>query len=228
MPSSLGDNSASRLISHCHNALVLLLDAYALAQEGALSVWDFAVEIHFLEAFGMTPCQLRWLLKQGYLEQGKESTKTNSRSRLFTKVTNLSLPRTACFVLTSPGATYVRGVLRNPSANGSVTPSEKIGVNVKTLRVDIPHWDTTCKRFTWGTELLKEFRKPAPNQSLILDAFEEQRWLARMDDPLPPEPGLDPKTRLRDTIKNLNRNIGRRLLSFHVTDSGSAVCWKKL
>ena len=228
MPSSLGDNSASSLISHCHNALALLLDAYALAQEGALSVWDFAVEIRYLEASGMTPSQLRWLLKQGYLEQGKESTKANSRKRSFTKVTSLSLPRTACFVLTSPGAAFVRGVLRNPSANGVATPNGHFGVSLKALRVDIPHWDATCKRLNWGTELLKEFRKPAPNQTLILDAFEEQRWLARMDDPLPPEPGLDPKRRLGDTIKNLNRNIGRRLLSFHVTDSGCAVCWKKL
>src|SRR5947207_475841 len=33
--------------------------------------------------------------------------------------------------------------------------------------------------------LVKHFRRPAPNQYLILDVFQEENWPERIDDPLP-------------------------------------------
>ena len=50
----------------------------------------------------------------------------------------------------------------------------------------------------------------------------------RIDDPLPPVPEQDPKRRLHDTIKCLNRNHRRKAIRFHGDGTGEGVCWEFL
>jgi hypothetical protein len=59
---------------------------------------------------------------------------------------------------------------------------------------------------SWKGVLVKRFRGPAANQEALVAAFAEEGWPPRIDDPLPPAAEMDPKTRLRDTIKALSRN----------------------
>ena len=54
--------------------------------------------------------------------------------------------------------------------------------------------------------LVKRFKVPAPNQEMILAAFEEESWPVRIDDPLPVHPCLAAKRRLHETITSLNRH----------------------
>ena len=66
------------------------------------------------------------------------------------------------------------------------------------------------------------------DQVLILAAFEEEGWPDRIDDPLPPLRDINPKCRLHDTIKWLNRNQEIRLLQFSGDGKGQGVRWKIL
>ena len=92
-----------------------------------------------------------------------------------------------------------------------------------------PRWDAERRHLWLGEWLLKEFRQPAPNQTTILDVFEEQGWTAHIDDPLPPqeaEEDQDSKRRLHDTIKNLNRSLPPGTIRFRGDGTGQGVIWE--
>lgn len=72
---------------------------------------------------------------------------------------------------------------------------------------------------------MKRFRVPAPNQELILQAFEEDGWPSFIDDPLPPVPDQDCQQRLRATIKSLNRSQSQQLIRFHMNGGGEVIYW---
>jgi hypothetical protein len=74
---------------------------------------------------------------------------------------------------------------------------------------------------------VKQFKVPAPNQEIILAAFEEENWTARIDDPLVPHPAIDSKRRLHDTINSLNRNQKNPLLRFLGDGNGEGICWER-
>jgi hypothetical protein len=77
-----------------------------------------------------------------------------------------------------------------------------------------------------GEKVVKEFKLPASNQATILMTFEEDGWPRRIDDPLPPALNCDPKHRLHDTIKNLNRNQKISLLRFMGDGTGRGILWE--
>ena len=57
-------------------------------------------------------------------------------------------------------------------------------------------------------------------------AFEEEGWPAKIDDPLAPQSQQDPKRRLHDTIKCLNRNQKNELLHFRGDGTGEGILWE--
>src|SRR5687768_7642753 len=89
------------------------------------------------------------------------------------------------------------------------------------FRVDVahtgarPHWDAELRTLFIGDVIVKTFRQPAPIQEMILAAFEEEGWPRHLDDPLPPLPGLNPKDRLHQAIRNLNRAMNEPIIRFH-------------
>jgi hypothetical protein len=91
-----------------------------------------------------------------------------------------------------------------------------------------PYWDHECHRLYVGKKLVKEFKLPSPNQGTVLMAFEEENWPRRIDDPLPPSAEIDAKTRLRSTIKSLNKNQKHRLVRFMGDGTGEGVIWELL
>ena len=72
------------------------------------------------------------------------------------------------------------------------------------------------------------FSRAARNQEIILGAFEEEGWPYRIDDPLPPSGNVEPKRRLHDTIKWLNRDHEAQVLAFIGDGTGEGVRWKSL
>ena len=60
----------------------------------------------------------------------------------------------------------------------------------------------------------------------MLAAFEEEGWPPRIDDPLPPVKGVDPKQRLRDTIRTLNAKQENPLIRFRAAGTGEHVIWE--
>ncbi len=91
-----------------------------------------------------------------------------------------------------------------------------------------PTWDRDRQELKWGPSLVKQFKLPSINQQTILMAFEEEHWPPRIDDPLPPDDDMDPKRRLNDTIKSLNRNQKNRRIRFLGDGSGRGVRWEPI
>jgi hypothetical protein len=90
----------------------------------------------------------------------------------------------------------------------------------------VPHWDSKLRHLRWNGCLIKEFQEPAANQETILAAFEEEGWPPHIDDPLPQSPEIDPKRRLQDAIKRLNRSQVHRLIKFRSDANGSGIGWE--
>ena len=89
-----------------------------------------------------------------------------------------------------------------------------------------PKWDNQRRQLRMGNEIVKEFKLPSPNQETVLMAFEEEGWPPRVDDPLPPLDQLDPRRRLHDTIKALNRKQKQDLIRFRGDGSGEGIRWE--
>jgi hypothetical protein len=90
----------------------------------------------------------------------------------------------------------------------------------------LPHWDGEKRLLLWQERIVKCFRVPAANQELILAALEEEGWPDSIDDPLPVAHAINPKIRLHDTIKGLNRNQTHGLLRFVGDGTGRRVGWR--
>ena len=196
-------------------ALTRLVDAYRYAQQLKRDIWDFALELPALESTGCGRSDLRWLLCKGQALHGVERTATGDSKRKFEIGLNLSIQAESCFVLTAKGYRWaVEELSRTRSLNlrqQADPPS--------------PVWDGENHEFRLGAQLIKRFRLPSPNQERVLMAFQEEGWPSRIDDPLPPRSDIDPKRRLHDTIKSLNRNQKQPLVRFHGDGTGQGVRW---
>jgi hypothetical protein len=202
-------------------ALSLLRDALAAANSLAFAAWEFAIEADQLRAVGLTVTDLRWLLCQGYVEHAQEQTRHGSTRRSFRRLEHLGIPAGCCFVLTAKGCQAVLCQAAEPGSAACLVGS------CPSSLVDLPYWDAKLHQLYWRGCLVKEFRLPAPNQEAILAAFEEERWPARIDDPLPGIVDLDPKVRLHDAIKGLNRCQSQRLLRFRGDGTGKGIVWNR-
>ncbi len=218
-------------------ALAELFKAYCYAEATPYGCWDLAVEIRLLESLGASATDLRWLVCMGYVEQAEETTQTSDPRRTFGTAGNLSFTLNTSFVLTPAGVAYACQVIGSvleadqQALEASCSPScwtehaHQNGqtANGKSLQ---PVWDHQRHELWLGKRMVKRFRWPAANQETILSAFEEESWPARIDDPLPPREEIDPKRRLHDTIKCLNRNQANRLVWFRGDGTGEGVLWQ--
>ncbi len=207
-------------------ALVQLIEAYRYAQDVDRDVWDFAVEMGSLSALGLTRSDLRWLVCKGYVEHAREVTQPGEGGRAFRSTGNLTFRKRSCFVLTQAGA----ALARNVSATAAITPKPRATEASKDAedrpQPPAPNWDPDRHELRLDGKLVKQYRLPSPNQETILMAFQEEGWPAVIDDPLPPQPKQDPKRRLHDTVKSLNRNQKNRLIRFLGNGTGQGVRWE--
>ncbi len=199
-------------------ALVLLREAHEAAQLFRRDAWEFAVEIGQLHAAGLTNTHVRGLMCLGYTLHAVEKPRSRCSRRLFHPPANLSLSDTSCFILTETGLKMAARQLRSTTALSARLhePPRR------------PVWDPLLRQLRWHGHVVKHFRLPAPNQEAILAALEEEGWPPRMDDPLPLSADIDPKVRLHDAIKALNRHQCRRLLSFRGDGTGQGITWHEV
>ncbi len=162
-------------------ALVQLAEAYAYAKERQGKPWLFAVERERLLALGVSTNLLRWLWQKGYVDPANEVTSPRDRTRKFRPCHNLVRPKRTCFILTDAGALFAARVLKQPAGclpNG-VAADEDVGLPAA------PCWDGWRRVLRVGVLLVKDYRLPSPTQEAILEAFQEEGWPRRIDDPLP-------------------------------------------
>ena len=218
------------------HALRLLLEAHECAAEVARHTWDFAVEIRSLRKVGMTNSLLRWLVCKGHLLHADESNPQESQTRAFQVRNELAFSRRTCFVLSEQGLTFVRQALpgdasvtnlieTHPSPNGQKAAT---AAEPEVVEQSLPRWDSDRQELRLGKHLIKRFKLPAPNQEIILAAFEEEGWPVRIDDPIPQRRDQEPKRRLHDTIMALNRHRKKYLIRFTGDGSGQGVRWDRV
>jgi hypothetical protein len=82
---------------------------------------------------------------------------------------------------------------------------------------EVPTWDGTARRLLFRGQVCKQFARPAPNQELILAAFQEESWPDAIDDPLP-------GGKLGQTVESLNERLGH--IKFRLNGAGTGVCWQ--
>jgi len=225
--------------------IALLGHAYTCAQNTGVNLWDFALEIDRLYAAGLTINDLRWLVAKGFVEHGQESSVYGTPHRSFRPGGGFFFEHTTCVVLTPSGAAFADHFLKEPvvspqatqpietaSLGGGKTAAHENGPqaahdpNRSTGAGFRPHWNSTRRELSLNGKVVKRFRVPAPNQELILSAFEEEGWPEHIDDPLPVRGGVDPHTRLHDAVNRLNRHQTNRLLRFHGNGNGNGLFWE--
>ena len=208
-------------------ALALLLEAQDCSQDLGCSSWNFAVEIAVLHHSGATASILRWLVGKGYLAHAREVTAPREAARSFREDAGLRFGRRTCFVLTQAGLRFARQVLAvTPCQTSAAHFAEARTGYAQGNRFAVPSWDAQRRELRLGSAIVKQFRVPAANQQLILQAFQEEGWPVRIDDPLPTYPGRDPKRRLHETITSLNRNQKLRLVHFLGDGTGQGISWE--
>jgi hypothetical protein len=221
-------------------ALGQLRQAYTCAQDAEAELWDFALEIGRLFDAGLTISDLRWLVAKRFVQHGQESSVYGGPHRLFRRGAGFFFENSTCVVLTPSGAAFVDHLLRGPVvsqegiqplADEEAAPPENghLGdhhANGTTHVAVKPSWNPTRRELSLNGTVVKRFRVPAPNQELILSAFEEEGWPDHIDDPLPVSDDIDPPTRLHDAINRLNGCQTPRLLRFSGNGTGDGVRWE--
>ena len=207
-------------------ALGMLLEAVRYAEQTSGDRWEFAVELEQLTSLGLTCNDFRWLVRKGFVEHQREITLENDDGRAFRPTGDLTFSKTTCFVLTDTGVSFAREFFLEGNAevvlDGNFFWIEK-GFGGKPSK---PKWDQQRRELCIDKVTVKRFKWAAANQEAILNAFEEEGWPYRIDDPLPPHPEQDSKRRLSDTIKCLNRKQSNCLIRFRGDGSGEGVVWE--
>jgi len=208
------------------SALGLLLEAHWFARRLQCDVWEFALATTSLVQAGATESVLRWLIYSGQALHGIERTRDASLHRVVRHVSHLWLTDRSCIVLSDAGVNSAVRVAEieqqilsadapHPESNGTVKHLQK------------PEWDKQRRELWLDGRLVKRFRQPACDQELVLNAFQELEWPARMDDPIPVHRGIDSKKRLHDTIMRLNKHQVNHLMRFVGDGSGRAIGWER-
>lgn len=212
-------------------ALRMLLRARLYAQREQCNPWQFAVELEEFRYAGISRTELRWMLLNELVEHAQEVLDWNSSRRKFKQLPKHIVPADACFILSDLGLSHL--VNREPGGSSKrngrlgVELSENLKVHLDTCtETVIPEWDGAQKLLSLNGVLVKRYRFPAPNQEVVLAAFQEEQWVRRIDDPLRPVSEQDSRRRLNDTIKCLNRKQTHPLIAFCGDGTGTGVVWQ--
>jgi hypothetical protein len=213
------------LPSRFSQALLLLLQAYEYAQDLQLSPRDFALEFEALRETGLNHNDCRWLVYQNVVQHAVDADVLREPESSASALPRVMFTGASCFVLTPHGLTFAHSVLGHRSRSAS--PDSLVATEACPLpREQRPRWDRDCRELWLGTALVKQFKVPAVNQEIILQAFQEEGWPACIDDPIPPQFSINPKRRLHDTLGALNRNQKHQILRFRGNGTGEGVRWE--
>jgi hypothetical protein len=212
--------------SRFSEALLLLLQAYEYAQELQRPPRDFALEFEALRETGLNHNDCRWLVYQNVVQHAVDVEAPCDTDGSISTAPRVVLTSASCFLLTSHGLALAHAVLdrRNPSPGPDVLPARELS---PPSLAQAPRWDRDCRELWLGDALIKQFKVPAANQEIILQAFQEEGWPPCIDDPLPPQFSINPKRRLHDTLGALNRNQKHRFLRFRGNGAGN-FCWESV
>jgi hypothetical protein len=163
----------------------------------------------------VAPCPAFFLLDRVLAEllQADEDARANSRR-----------------LLTAEGVLYIRARLARNAKSRRIPAAAAPRIVPVWMALPVPFWDAVSRCLWLGERLLKQFRQPAPNQTRLLDVFQEQGWEnTHIDDPLlilQGETEADAKRRLHETVKNLNRTLPPGTIWFRGDGTGQGATWE--
>ena len=198
--------------AHLSLGLDALVQASDYAHHCDAPIWTFALTYRELRNYGLIDNDLRFLLLNQLLMHGAESTEQCAQRKIDV-VETMVFGEPSSFILTKKGYEWAQRLLR---ASGQAESDEMLK----------PIWDGDRHRLTLSGTVVKEFKLPSPNQECILSAFQAADWPPSIDDPLPFHAEFEPKRRLNDTIKGLNRNQKDARIRFCGDGTGCAVLWE--
>jgi hypothetical protein len=226
LPAKPPADSACICTGDQNQTLLRLYEAYGDSREFNQDIWQFALQLHALRAESIPDRILRRLVAQGLVAHALETTRGNARKRTMRQLGHLQFGERSCFALTAKGVMLAASItdqlgtglsdrVRGPTT--SRQPGHVVPLFMKK--------DDGCRELRLGEFVIKRFMQLARNQELVLWSFQEQNWARRIFDPIPPEPGLDSKRRLHNTILRLNRGQLDSLVTFHGDGTGQAISW---
>jgi hypothetical protein len=182
-----------------------------------------AVPLPLLSRYGLQDPHFLWMLYQGHADHYR--TAAGAPGPKARPVQTLVLGPTSALALTEVGwefVGYLLGELWGHACDGEPTPTRD-GLLLGRL---VPRYEQHDRLFCWGRHVLKHFLQPAGNQQVVLCAAEEQSWPGWFDDPLPKVSSKNPKVRLHDTIKDLNRRQMVQVIRFKGDGTGTRIGWE--
>ena len=197
-------------------AFLNLYNAGRGAEYRSLLPWENPVAWNVLRETGVNEFDLCWLLFQGHIAHYKPIAKPTE---------SIHIDDTSCFAATAAGMCFIErflGCVIAPEPGADVDDAYEMLL----LEPLPPRFDQQERMLLWGQHLVKCFRAPATNQELVVKSAEEMGWPDWFDDPLPRELGINPKQRLHDTIKDLNRRQKSAWLHFKGDGTGTRVGWE--
>jgi hypothetical protein len=210
-------------------ALALLFEGSVYAEQSSGDPWDFAVEAEELRRLKLSNNDLRYLVHSKYLESSDETHSVARGISHHPKTARLRFSKDTCFVLTPEGIDAFLGRSRKPfgKLHRKFSVVRMPHASRSGRRNFVPCWDIEHRVLTFNGTIVKQFRRHAVNQELVLAAFQEEDWPLRILDPLAPLPSQDSKRRLSDTIKWLNRGQTSELVHFRGDGTGEGVTWER-
>jgi hypothetical protein len=203
--------------------LTILRKAFNCAVQLNVSPWQFAVPAVSLRAQGLDETDLRFLCASGLAESGVEEMTPDSREREFRPLANLAMPESACLIATPQGLECSLG---GPGSPEHVIVNGRPHAPAPDAAPQTPSWIRKTGKLWWGNRVIKSLRRHAKRQRLVLAAFEEAGWPRRIDDPLPRDAGVNPKERLRQTVRHLNKRNAFRAIEFRVDEDYRGIHWE--
>lgn len=227
------------MLQRLSRGLSLLLVASRYVASSNCEKSQLAIRREELSAVGLEAIDCRWMLIRGFVDHFNETTFPGDAKRSF-RNGDAIISDHSCFLLTPIGTDFVVNFLNGPQTEiGSSAKEEAFDYEMPvdwgtqnssvetTLQSDQqPRWDVHRQELWFAGRLIKRYRIPSPNQVAILCAFEEEIWPSRIDDPLPQHCDIDPRRRLNDTIRNLNRSRINPLIRFSGDGSGQGILWE--
>jgi hypothetical protein len=205
-------------------ALATLLEAAHDALDVHHDKWDYSVPLRVLQEGGVTESTLLWLYHKGYVEyragRGRGRRKRDSSTLRFASTTRA--------VLTASGIEFACAVFSSGGAPSMVSATGAPVAEDHSRALVLPIWSEERALLTFGGLVVKQFEKPAENQTAILREFQSQNWIPWIANPLAPDPYLDDRQRLADAVYQLNHHQKHKLLHFRRDGRRKGVLWEGL
>ena len=199
-----------------------LYEAEEYAADLNCSSWDFAIQLADAQAMNVQVNDLRWMVRKGWIRHASHVVSDTASQCYEDDSGRFRISGDSCFVIGQAGVAameHFHAPGENPDQPAFSVAASQTSDGIK------PVWNADRHELSLTGRIVKRYRWPATNQETILMTFQDDGWPSRIDDPLPRVDNLEPKRRLSDTIKCLNRNQCENLVRFRGDGTGEGVLW---